>query len=312
MDLQLTDEQRWLAESVDELVDRADGDRVWRSLVEFGAFDAALGAVDLALIARALGAHLVPLPYADAAAVHYAVDLDGAVVVPCLAASAIRDGRVIGEHDGVPYAAAAESFAVHATLDGQAALAIVRAADATIEPQPTLDDTIAPARVRFDGAEPERIAGDAATIDTVAAAAAVLVSAEAVGAAGSLLELAREYAAQRHQFGRPIGAFQAVRHILADMYVRLESSWSSVLYAAAALDERDADAARTLSIAKAYTARATQEVAHEALQVFGGIAFTAEHPAHRYLRRIVVRGASYGSARDHERAVARSLVRAAS
>ncbi len=55
---------------------------------------------------------------------------------------------------------------------------------------------------------------------------------------GPILELSREYAIQRRQFGRTIGSFQAVRHILADMFVQLESSWSSVLYAAASLDER--------------------------------------------------------------------------
>ena len=74
-----------------------------------------------------------------------------------------------------------------------------------------------------------------------------------------------------------------------------------MLYAAARLDESRADALQTASIAKAYTARATREVAHGALQVFGGIAFTAEHPAHRYLRRIVVRGGQFGTAADHER-----------
>jgi len=129
------------------------------------------------------------------------------------------------------------------------------------------------------------------------------------GAAATMFELAREYASQRRQFGRTIGSFQAVRHLLADQYVQLESAWSSVLYAAASLDEREPDAARTVSIAKAYAARATQSVAHGALQVFGGIAFTAEHPAHRYLRRIVVRGTHFGSARDHERNLGRTLAR---
>jgi alkylation response protein AidB-like acyl-CoA dehydrogenase len=326
VDLQLTDEQRWLAESVDELLARADAESMWRDLGEFGAFevgDDGLGAVELALIARGLGARLAPLPYADAAAVQYAVDLGGAAVVPCLAepgrpymptepATAIVDGRVTGEKDAVPHAVVAEMFAVPAAREGEeVVLAIVNAARTVVEPQPTLDSTLAPARVRFDDVQPDWIAGDAETIHTVAAAAAVLVSAEAVGAAGSLLELAREYATQRRQFGRPISGFQALRHILADMYVQLESAWSSVLYAAASLDEQELDAGRTAAIAKAYTARATQEVAHGALQVFGGIAFTAEHPAHRHLRRIVVRGGSYGAARDHERAVARSIVGAA-
>ncbi len=145
------------------------------------------------------------------------------------------------------------------------------------------------------------------TIERIAAVGGVLASAEAVGAAASILELARGYAVQRRQFGRPIGSFQAVRHILADMLVQLESSWSSILYAAASLDEQTPDAMQTAAIAKAYAARATQDVAHGALQVFGGIAFTAEHPAHRYLRRIVVRGESFGSARDHERTIARTL-----
>src|SRR4029077_12404103 len=97
------------------------------------------------------------------------------------------------------------------------------------------------------------------------------------------------------------------RNLLADMYVDVESAWSSVLYAAAALDEREPDAVRTASIAKAYAGRATLDVAHGALQVFGGIAFTAEHPAHRFLRRVVARREQFGSPREHERSLGRAL-----
>lgn len=321
MDLQLTEEQRWLAESIGELLDRTDPPAVWPALVDFGAFDVGddgLGAVELALIARAIGERLAALPYADAAAVHYAVGLGGAPVIPCLAepgrrydpsapATTIAGVKVRGEKENVPYAGAAELFAVPVADDGAAVLALVAAETAAIDLQPTLDPAVGPARVRFDGVEAQQVEGDAETVATIAAAAGVLAGAEAVGAAASLLELAREYAAQRRQFGHTIGSFQAVRHILADMYVGLESSWSSVLYASASLDERDSGAGRAAAIAKAYAARATQDVAHAALQVFGGIAFTAEHPAHRHLRRIVVRGQCYGSARDHERAIARSL-----
>ena len=95
------------------------------------------------------------------------------------------------------------------------------------------------------------------------------------------------------------------------MYVRQASSWSSVLYAAAALDEDADEALRTTAIAKAYVARAAREVAHGAMQVFGGIAFTAEHPAHRFLRRIVVREQQFGDAAHHERALGRALAAAA-
>ena len=128
-----------------------------------------------------------------------------------------------------------------------------------------------------------------------------------MGAAGRLLDDACEYAAQRRQFGRTIGSFQALRHLLADLYVRQTSAWSSVLYAAAALDEDAGDAPRTVSIAKAYVSRAAREVAHGSMQVFGGIAVTAEHPAHRFLRRIVVRGRQFGDATEHERALGRAL-----
>lgn len=130
-----------------------------------------------------------------------------------------------------------------------------------------------------------------------------------MGAAAEVLSLARGYASERRQFGRTIGSFQAVHHLLADMLVKVESSWSSVLYAAAALDEGEPDDLRTASIAKAWASRATLDVAHGALQVFGGIAFTAEHPAHRYLRRIASLGALFGTAADHERNLGRALAR---
>jgi alkylation response protein AidB-like acyl-CoA dehydrogenase len=94
------------------------------------------------------------------------------------------------------------------------------------------------------------------------------------------------------------------------MHVQVESSWSSILYAAASLDEDEPGAMRTASIAKAYSARVTREVAEGALQVFGGIGFTAEHPAHRFLRRIVVRGEQFGTAAEHERALGGSLASA--
>jgi alkylation response protein AidB-like acyl-CoA dehydrogenase len=84
-----------------------------------------------------------------------------------------------------------------------------------------------------------------------------------------------------------------------------------VLYAAAALDDELPDAQRTAAITKAYVARAAREVAHGALQVFGGIAFTEEHQAHRFLRRIIVREQQFGDAAYHERELGRALAVAA-
>jgi alkylation response protein AidB-like acyl-CoA dehydrogenase len=143
------------------------------------------------------------------------------------------------------------------------------------------------------------------------AVGALLAAAESVGAAGRMLDDARAYAAERRQFGRTIGSNQALRHLLADMYVRQASAWSTVVYAAAAVDDELPDALQTAAVAKAYVARAAREVAHGALQVFGGIAFTQEHQAHRFLRRIVVREQQFGDAAHHEREIGRALARRA-
>ena len=192
-------------------------------------------------------------------------------------------------------------------------LAIVDAAapEVALVPQPAFDASAPMWAVELVDAPvlAEPLGGDA--ISRMATIGTLLAAAEAVGAAGRMLDDACRYAAERRQFGRPIASFQALRHLLADMYVRQASSWSSVLYAAAALDEDDEDAPRTVSIAKAYVSRAAREVAHGAMQVFGGIAVTAEHPAHRFLRRIVVRERQFGDAAHHERALGRALASAA-
>jgi alkylation response protein AidB-like acyl-CoA dehydrogenase len=221
----------------------------------------------------------------------------------------LEGDRVSGSKTSVVLADTSALLALPAGTTDGAVLALVRpdAPGVELELEPTLDPSLRPATVRLDGAAPERVLGSTSTVDQVAATAAVLAAAEAVGAAASVLALARDYAAERRQFGHTIGSFQAVRHMLADMVVLTESSWSSVLYAAASLDEGEPDSLRTAAVAKAWTSRATLDVAHGALQVFGGVAFTAEHRAHLYLRRIASLGSRYGSAADHERELGRSL-----
>ena len=98
---------------------------------------------------------------------------------------------------------------------------------------------------------------------------------------------------------------------MADLHVRQASGWSTTLFAAAALDDGMPRARQTASVAKAYVSRAARDVAQGAMQVFGGIAFTEEHPAHRFLRRIIVREQQFGDAAHHERELGRSLAAAA-
>jgi alkylation response protein AidB-like acyl-CoA dehydrogenase len=178
-----------------------------------------------------------------------------------------------------------------------------------IAPAQGIDPSVEPSLVTLSGVAPGVVLDATETVlARLLAVGSVMAAAEAAGAAAAVLELARSYAGERKQFGRTIGSFQALRHLLADMYVKQDSAWSTVLFAAAALDDGNDEALQTASIAKAYVSRAAREVAQDALQVFGGIAFTAEHPAHRFLRRILARGQQFGDARHHERAIGRALV----
>jgi alkylation response protein AidB-like acyl-CoA dehydrogenase len=331
MDLELSDEQTWLSESVETLLARdPEQRRVWESLVEFGALSVGgedgLGAVELCLIARALGAQLASVPFLGSAALRYAQPKEGqtpfrfgedavalAVLEPGSGWSSpprtAIDGYVVsGSKVAVEHADTVERIAVVAAGP---ALALVEpgAAGVSLTPQPALDPTAPMFAVELAEAPADPLGGEA--VGRLMTIGALVAAAEAVGAAGRLLDDACAYAGERRQFGRTIGSFQAVRHLLADMYVRQASSWSSVLYAAAALDEDANEAARTASIAKAYVSRAAREVAHGAMQVFGGIAVTAEHPAHRFLRRIIVRERQFGDAAHHERALGRGLAAAA-
>jgi alkylation response protein AidB-like acyl-CoA dehydrogenase len=330
MDLELSDEQRWLSESVETLLEReADAERLWTRLVDFGALsvggDDGLGAVELCLIARALGSHLAPVPYLGSAAARFAgVELgDEAVALAVLEPGAswgaapslttTSGDLVSGRKTAVEHAGSVQRLAVVAAAPDGPALAVVEAAapEVALLPQPAFDRTapVWAAELADAPLHAELLGGEA--IRRMTTIGTLLAAAEAVGAAARMLDDACQYAGERRQFGRTIASFQALRHLLADMYVRQASSWSSVLYAAAAIDEDADEAARTVSIAKAYVSRAAREVAHGAMQVFGGIAVTAEHPAHRFLRRIIVRERQFGDAAHHERALGRALASAA-
>jgi alkylation response protein AidB-like acyl-CoA dehydrogenase len=351
MDLELTDEQRWLSESVDTLLDRewppvgaaTDASverrrRVWTRLVEFGALsiggEDGIGAPEACLIARSVGSHLGSAPFLASAAVRLAlagrlpVEPDAAHAVallepgsswsvsdPATTLRGTNDGFVLtGEKVAIEQFDLTEILAVVAALDQEPAVALVPVGEAGVfvQPQDSFDATLPMAAASFAEAPVAAAAtltGAVAqrTLERLTAAGALLAAAEAIGAAERILEEARRYAGERRQFGRSIGSFQSLRHILADMYVRTASGWSAVLYAAATFDEGAAEAGQAASIAKAYVSRGAREVAHGAMQVFGGIAFTAEHPAHRFLRRIIVRERQFGDAAHHERVLGRAL-----
>ncbi|MFE2965193.1 acyl-CoA dehydrogenase family protein [Streptomyces sp. NPDC059340] len=117
--------------------------------------------------------------------------------------------------------------------------------------------------------------------------ALVMVSSELVGAAGSFVKLSVEYARERRQYGREVGSFQAVQHLLADATVLVEACTSATRYAAWCLDnESPARALAAARVAKAEVNASALDAVYTGMQVFGGIAQTWEHIAHLYLRKV--------------------------
>ncbi len=124
-----------------------------------------------------------------------------------------------------------------------------------------------------------------------------------LGAAARLLEVTVEYAQVRHQFGRPIGSFQAVKHRSADMLVDIEAIRSACYFAATSLCNDTPDASLAASIAKSWSGDAGQRVAAHALQIHGGIGFTWEHDLHLFLKRVHLDSVVFGDTRWHRRRV---------
>jgi alkylation response protein AidB-like acyl-CoA dehydrogenase len=156
----------------------------------------------------------------------------------------------------------------------------------TRDPLPTLDLTRKQARLEFVGTPAQLIGADAANgLSRAMDVAAAMLAAEQLGGAARALEQAVEYAGVRHQFGRPIGSFQAIKHICADMLVDVEFARSAASHALWAADHDAGELPIATAVAQAYCSDAYVRVAGQNIQVHGGIGFTWEHPAHLYLKR---------------------------
>jgi len=129
-----------------------------------------------------------------------------------------------------------------------------------------------------------------------------------IGIAGKVLELSVAYAAQRVQFGKPIGSFQAIKHKCADMAVAIDAGRSAAYFAAWAVAEGPAECPKAVSMAKSFCGDAVRMVCNEGIQIHGGMGFTWEVGLHYYLRRAKLLEYSYGDAAFHrERVLAASL-----
>jgi alkylation response protein AidB-like acyl-CoA dehydrogenase len=152
----------------------------------------------------------------------------------------------------------------------------------------TVDATRRLGRVTFEDDEVRLLAAPPAAAKVIAGTrrrALTALALEAVGVASQALALGVEHAKSREQFGRPIGAYQAVSHQLADTYVETELARSLAYWAAWCVAEDDGQAELAASAAKAYAAEAAVAACERAIQVHGGMGFTWDHPLHRYYKR---------------------------
>jgi alkylation response protein AidB-like acyl-CoA dehydrogenase len=213
------------------------------------------------------------------------LELSDVVAVPCES-----DWQLHGEKTTVLNADAAGLILVVVTADDGTSVYAVDPASpgVTIVPLSTLDLTRRQSKVRFDGATSRLVGGRGATAPAVVSMldhACIALAAEQAGAAAELMRLCVDYAKLRHQFGRPIGSFQAIKHKLADMAFDLERMDSIVRHAATAAAAGSHDLPALAAMAKVYCSEAFFRIAAETIQVHGGIGFTWEHPAHLYFRR---------------------------
>jgi alkylation response protein AidB-like acyl-CoA dehydrogenase len=173
-----------------------------------------------------------------------------------------------------------------------------------------LDLTRRQSKVRFDGAPATLVGGHGTAGPAVASmldSASIALAAEQAGAAGRLMRMSVDYAMLRHQFGRPIGAFQAIKHKLAEMALDVERMDSVVRHAATTAATGSPEVPVIAAVAKVFCSEAFFRVAADTIQVHGGIGFTWEHPAHLYFRRAKSSEYLLGSPAQHREILLRKL-----
>lgn len=276
-----------------------------------------LGHLELCVIAEELGRAVAPIPFAStvyflAEAVMIAgTDAQKAALLPKIAAGEVigcfatseGPGAVSekslkttvsgGKLSGVKIPVTDGDIATHAVVlakeGGRPGLFLVDlSSGVTRESLKTLDPTKDAARLTFDGAAAERLgeAGDGiALMERLFDRAAVLLAFEQCGGADRCLEMAKAYALERYAFGRVIASYQAIKHKLADMYVKNELARSNAYYGAWALNSDAPELPVAASAARIAASEAFWFASKENIQTHGGIGFTWEVDAHLYYRR---------------------------
>lgn len=225
-----------------------------------------------------------------------------------------RDGRVVlnGAASFVPDAMEADRLLLLALDDAVPVVVMVEPSTPGLEraPQPVLDETRRLAQIDATDVEVaesavHRFGTDPAdSVRRILDRAAVAIACDSLGLAEAMLEATVAYASVREQFDRPIGSFQAVKHMCADMLVLITVARELVDAAIEQVAADAPDAGTAASMAKSFATGAAVEVVGSALQVHGGIGYTWESGIHVHLKRAALDRALFGSPAAHRRALA--------
>jgi 3-oxocholest-4-en-26-oyl-CoA dehydrogenase beta subunit len=327
--------------------ERGHDPALWAQMAELGWLGLALpeaygggdcSFVDLAVLLEAQGRHLLPSPFVPTVALgadavlRFGSDAQRQRILPGVAGGEhvvavavggwdaddvsveLKDGALRGEAALVPYANVADTLIVLARDGDGLTAALVDCADVRCVAMATVGRDHRH-RVHLDGVAvgDDAILGrrgeGAAVARALAARGAAARCVEMVGAAERVLELTVGYAKERVAFGKPIGALQAIQHHCANMAVDLLSS-RVVAYEACWAVGRDPDgeeAARTVSVAKAWVSDAASRVCALGFQVHGAIGFTREHDLHLFARWVRAAELDFGDAAWHRGRIAAGL-----
>jgi alkylation response protein AidB-like acyl-CoA dehydrogenase len=311
MYLELSDEQTFLVEAATGTLGRAatlesaraalDGDRfieLWPVAVEAGwpgllvsedHDGAGLGAYEAMLVLEACGASLSDARLLGHLPASLLIEAAGGFddLVRELATGAQRAALVVLRDGLAEHVLDAAGADVLVAVDGNAAGVIEAGAPGvTVEPCSSYDATrsLATVRAQRDVAQPLELS--AVTIRDGLALQRALLAAESVGAADACLRMARDYAIDRHAFGRSIGSYQAIKHKLVEMMRRIEASRSLLVGAGRAFWQQDhAEFALLANAARVAAADALDYAAPENIFIHGGVGATWEHDAQLYYRR---------------------------
>jgi alkylation response protein AidB-like acyl-CoA dehydrogenase len=320
-------------------------DQGWTSLTLPEAYEGLeLGAVELVAVTEAMGSYCMPGPFVSnlwgaeliAASGNEAyakqvlpgvADGETKLAVALLEESGSWDpadcavafeeagdaAAVTGEKLFVSDAEVADLILVVGRLGGElAVVAVPRESDGvTIEAMPAIDATRKLYKVSFEGVGGTLVVrGDQAesALHRATRLATVAVCGELVGGMQWVLDTTVEYAKTREQFGKPIGSFQAVQHMCADILYYLESARSAAYYAAWAVSVDDEGADSAVSVAKAYCSDAGREVGNLGIQCHGGIGFTWEHDLHLFYKRAKSNEILFGDATFHRERIAAMVI----